>query len=113
MAVKTQGEQHSGKHEPEEEFINGLKPLVSAGVEYPEQSKRDGHEGRVVIEFAISSSGKAFLPSLAESSGHNLLDRSALKYVKNKLRLDIAGVDQSKVVSQIFLLPIDFYFNLK
>jgi protein TonB len=51
-------------------------------VEYPEESRRKGEEGRVVYRVAISASGQAEDLALISSSGFSRLDQAAEKALR-------------------------------
>lgn len=68
----------------------GREPARYAGTalgnrppKYPYAARRTGAEGRVVIEVSVGRNGGVLNASVAESSGHRLLDRSALEAVRN------------------------------
>jgi periplasmic protein TonB len=51
--------------------------------EYPRIAKRRGYEGTVVLEVLVNSGGKVDELRILESSGYGILDRSALKSVRD------------------------------
>ena len=51
--------------------------------EYPEQAKRRGIEGRVVIQAVVSADGRTASASVATSSGSQVLDQAALVAVRS------------------------------
>ena len=53
--------------------------------EYPSVAKRRGYEGTVVLEVFVDREGRVMDLSLFQSSGHNVLDRAAMKAVKGWL----------------------------
>jgi periplasmic protein TonB len=50
--------------------------------EYPPAARRRGYEGTVVLEVLVDRKGKVRDQRLFESSGHDLLDRAAMRSVK-------------------------------
>ena len=53
--------------------------------EYPKIAKRRGYEGAVLLEVLVDSAGKVEDLRVLKSSGYRVLDRSAVKSVKNWL----------------------------
>ncbi|MFO7598639.1 MAG: energy transducer TonB [Candidatus Desulfacyla sp.] len=51
--------------------------------EYPRTARRRGYEGTVLLEVLVNSAGKVDELRLEESSGYDILDRSAMKSVRN------------------------------
>lgn len=49
---------------------------------YPEEARRRGYEGTVRLEVEVLASGRAGRIGVKKSSGHEVLDQSALKAVK-------------------------------
>ncbi|MFN4245434.1 MAG: energy transducer TonB [Brevinematia bacterium] len=71
------------------------KVIYTPNISYPVQAKIMKIEGSVMIEVTISKDGKVINPKIIESSGYQILDNSALEYVKNILfspARDVNGV---------------------
>jgi protein TonB len=49
---------------------------------YPEASRKNGEEGLVLLTVEVSASGRPMSVTLAQSSGHERLDRAALEAVR-------------------------------
>jgi periplasmic protein TonB len=94
-----------------EEFVKTnfemIREKVLANLSYPRIAKRMGFEGVVHIMLVIDTSGKLLDVMLEKSSGHKLLDSSALK-AANKLSEEI--LPNPKNISRV-TLPV--YFALK
>lgn len=94
-----------------EEFIKTnfemIREKVLANLRYPSIAKRMGFEGVVHIMLVIDTSGKLLDVMLEKSSGHKLLDSSALK-AANQLSQEI--LPNPKNISRV-TLPV--YFALK
>jgi len=58
-------------------YLNNPKPA------YPAQARKMGIEGRVTLKVFVSKEGKPLHVEIAESSGHDLLDKAAFDAVKN------------------------------
>ncbi len=56
----------------------GKSPALS----YPTLARRRGYEGRVVLKVLVSKGGRVLKVTLAKSSGHSILDKAAMKAVK-------------------------------
>ena len=59
-----------------------LKELIEKHKQYPLMARKGRQQGRVVIEFSINTTGTLVSVQVAQSSGHTLLDRAALKAVR-------------------------------
>ncbi|MCD6259061.1 MAG: energy transducer TonB [Helicobacteraceae bacterium] len=94
-----------------EEFVKTnfemIREKVLANLRYPSIAKRMGFEGVVHIMLVIDTSGKLLDVMLEKSSGHKLLDSSALK-AANQLSKEI--LPNPKNISRV-TLPV--YFALK
>ena len=94
-----------------EEFVKTnfemIREKVLANLRYPSIAKRMGFEGVVHIMLVIDTSGKLLDVMLEKSSGHKLLDSSALK-AANQLSQEI--LPNPKNISRV-TLPV--YFALK
>jgi protein TonB len=58
-----------------------LRELIERHKQYPLLARRGRQQGQVVVEFDINRTGELSSARVARSSGHSLLDRSALKAV--------------------------------
>ena len=58
-------------------YLHNPKPA------YPAQARKMGIEGRVTLKVFVSKEGKPLQIEVAESSGHDLLDKAAFDAVKN------------------------------
>ncbi len=54
----------------------------SPALTYPSLAQRRGYEGRVILKVLVSKEGRALKVILAKSSGHSILDRAAMKAVR-------------------------------
>jgi protein TonB len=57
-------------------YAENPKPL------YPEEARRKGYQGEVVLKVEVLPNGLAGQVDVKKSSGHEILDRSALAAVK-------------------------------
>jgi TonB family protein len=76
---------------------------------YPEEARRLGHEGEVVLVFLVDSKGETLEVSLAQSSGSTLLDESVLKsFGKCKFRTKIDnGVPRMSAQMLVYRFILD------
>ncbi len=84
-----------------------FKPDVSNY--YPEQARRDGQEGRVVIKICINTSGKVDSSEVATTSGNALLDDAAVRMGK-AFRFK-PPTQEGKPVSTCPTLPVKFQLH--
>ena len=66
---------------PFDTYVQTIGDLVSSSVVYPLQAQEANQEGMVKIDLEISSSGNLKDARVKESSGYEMLDRSALAAV--------------------------------
>lgn len=74
--------------------------------EYPERVRRRGQEGRVVLAVNVTAAGEPLSVEVADGSGHDLLDRAALRAVRRWRFHPAAGVDPRDV--SLVKVPITF-----
>ena len=81
--------------------VGGSRPAPP----YPEESLRNGDQGRVLLRLDVDESGKVTSVTIKESSGHLQLDRSAAEYVRQHWFFSPAGGPRQ------FEAPIVFQLN--
>ncbi len=74
---------------------------------YPESARKDGAEGRVIVEFVITEQGKLQQAQVLKSSGRTDLDSEALRAVSEMTDWKPAQ-KEGKPVSVKYALPITF-----
>jgi len=73
---------------------------------YPEQARRAGEEGLVLLRVAVNALGEVDSVSIVTSSGYEILDRAALRAVKNwKFRPSEIG---GTAINSELAIPIRF-----
>lgn len=82
------------------DYLNNPAPA------YPDQSRRQGEQGRVFVRVLVNTAGTVEQVNLRKSSGHSLLDSAALETVKN-WRF-VPAQRGSRVVSAWVVVPISF-----
>ena len=65
-----------------------LQTRLSEHFEYPFIARRRGYQGTVTLSFRIQANGTLDNIRIAKSSGYGILDRSALKALRQVRRLD-------------------------
>ena len=77
--------------------------------EYPKRARRRGYEGRVVIRAIVTPMGTVNSTEMVQSSGHDILDRAAIRAVR-RWRFQPATRDGKPVVGTIDV-PISFWLK--
>jgi protein TonB len=60
-----------------------VKGIIESKKRYPEEAKRRGEEGTVVVSFTIDESGKPVNVRLASSSGSSSIDNETLRLIRS------------------------------
>ena len=85
---------------------SAMLDFIKSNLKYPEQSKENGVEGRVITRFIVKKNGKIEDIQIMRSLD-NLCDQEAIRIVK--LMQDwVPGKQNGKNVSVYFVLPITF-----
>lgn len=63
-------------------YLDRLAAAIERERDYPLHSRRQGHQGRVVIHLVIAASGKLLAAQVVTGSGLEMLDRAALGMVQ-------------------------------
>ena len=103
MTESPGGTERAGRNTPS---FEKAKPVSEINPSYPPAAVRGRLEGKVLLEAQIDSSGKAVSVKVFSSSGHTLLDRAALKSVRQARFLP--AVYLGKNVSDILTISVDF-----
>jgi TonB family protein len=89
------------------ELVGGIASL-QPHLKYPDEAKRKGVEGKVMIQFIVDEAGRVLEPKVIRGIGSGC-DQAALEAVKN-LRF-IAGKQSGKKVKVRYTLPVAFKLN--
>jgi protein TonB len=96
---------------PPAETIREATPIyrINPPPKYPRIARRRGHQGTVVLEVLVNQEGRVGDLRLLKSSGHPVLDRTAMASVKNWLFEP--GLRGDKKVEMWVRVPIKFQLN--
>ncbi len=84
----------------------GLQQYISKHLKYPVKAIQEGVQGKVFVKFIVNSEGKIKEASLVNSV-HPLLDKEALRVVKNLPKWE-AGTQNGQKVNVWITIPIVF-----
>ncbi len=87
----------------EKSYLADLYAAIAGHKFYPEQARREGREGRVVISVTIRRDGEFTNVTVVEPSGSRLLDRAASKAVRRlgRFRPFSNQIEDSALTTQI------------
>ena len=57
--------------------------MIHGKVYYPRIARKNNWQGRVLVQFVVGTDGKTHDVALRESSGHHVLDESALETIRD------------------------------
>lgn len=102
-------------HLPENEWNHcsneALYKFISNSIKYPDEARKNGIEGRVVLQFIVEANGE--LSDIKVINGVSPeLDQEALR-VMNTMNKWIPGYHKGKAVAVAFTLPIKFVLDEK
>jgi TonB family protein len=86
---------------------NELKDYLANTLQYPEKSREKGMEGRAVIDFTVTKTGRISNVKINKSSGVSELDQEALRVVRNMPDWK-PGIAHNRKVDVVYKLPISF-----
>lgn len=86
--------------------MSALMQFVAANIHYPQEAYVAGVQGRVVVQFVVSKTGKVTDPKIIRSQGE-ALDAAAIDVI-NKLPDFTPGLVDGKPVACHYTLPISF-----
>ena len=92
------------RHDPS--YLDRLAAAIERERDYPLHSRRQGHQGRVVIHLVIAASGKLLATQVATGSGLDTLDQAALGMVRRARLPPLAAGFGAE--SATFTIPIVF-----
>lgn len=90
--------------------IPALQKFMSENIVYPEAAVNENIEGKVIVKFIVSASGKVEQAAVVKSV-HPLLDDEAIRVV-SKLPNFIPAKKDDKNVACFFTMPVNFNLGL-
>lgn len=88
-------------------YSNSLWGAISKHKKYPKIAAMRGWEGEVIVELQLDGSGKLKSKKIAQSSGHEVLDKQALEMVEKALPFPIPP-DALRNSSFTITVPVPF-----
>lgn len=84
--------------------VAALRAIIKRHLVYPSVARRMGWEGKLLLSFVICGNGQARDIIVLESSGRDLLDRSALETVSKISSFPASSVDAKVIVPVVYQL---------
>ena len=85
--------------------LSSISGLINGRVYYPRIARQNNWQGRVLVHFIVGTDGRAHSATVRESSGHQVLDQSALETIR-----DLAGMPTPPLPVP---LTVPVHFKLK
>lgn len=83
-----------------------LLPFLLKNIRYPEVTREEGIEGRIVASFIVNADGKISDIEIQRSSGSKQLDAEVIRVIR--LMKDwLPGKEKGKPVAVYFRLPVN------
>lgn len=86
---------------------NALRNYLGNKTNYPEEAIENNLEGRAYVKFVITKEGEISQIKIAKSSGHEMLDKEALRVVEGMPDWK-PGRQRGEKVNVSFTVPINF-----
>lgn len=87
--------------------VTSLQNYINRSLKYPQISRENNSQGRVIVRFIINSKGIVTSPQVVRSSGDFYLDMEAIRVIESMPKWK-PGKHNGKPVSVFFTLPIVF-----
>lgn len=84
-----------------------LQSYINRNLKYPQISRENNSQGRVIVRFIIDSNGVVISPQVARSSGDFYLDMEAVRVIESMPKWK-PGKHKGKPVRVFFTLPVVF-----
>lgn len=85
----------------------GMINFINETREYPYNAYKQRIQGRVLCSFVVGTDGKLYDIQVIRSSGHEMLDREAMRVISKMPRWSVGKIDNTKVNVHV-VLPISF-----
>jgi protein TonB len=86
---------------------SGLTPIIKVVPQYPEAARAQGIEGRVELNFTVSSSGAVESPTVTASSPAGVFDQAALAAVSRWRYAPIAEDAPTRNASEVLVFELE------
>lgn len=84
-----------------------LQSYINRSLKYPQVSRENNSQGRVIVRFIIDSNGIVISPQVVRSSGDFYLDMEAVRVIESMPKWK-PGKHKGKPVCVYFTMPIVF-----
>ena len=84
-----------------------LQSYINRSLQYPQISRKNNSQGRVIVRFIIDSNGIVISPQVVRSSGDFYLDMEAVRVIESMPKWK-PGKHKGKPVCVYFTMPIVF-----
>ena len=84
-----------------------LQSYINRSLQYPQISRKNNSQGRVIVRFIINSDGTVTSPQVVRSSGDFYLDMEAVRVIESMPKWK-PGKHKGKPVCVYFTMPIVF-----
>ena len=84
-----------------------LQSYINRSLQYPQISRKNNSQGRVIVRFIINNNGTVTSPQVVRSSGDFYLDMEAVRVIESMPKWK-PGKHKGKPVCVFFTLPIVF-----
>lgn len=91
-------------------FARGIQQRIASHQVYPDIARQRGVEGRTVVAFKLARDGNLMHVSVAQSSGFDILDKAAMKAIREGGPYESIPAELSDD-SLSFQLPISFFIE--
>lgn len=87
--------------------MTSLQSYINRSLKYPQVSRENNSQGRVIVRFIIDSNGIVISPQVVRSSGDFYLDMEAVRVIESMPKWK-PGKHKGKPVCVYFTMPIVF-----
>ncbi|MBQ2290464.1 MAG: energy transducer TonB [Bacteroidaceae bacterium] len=87
--------------------MTSLQSYINRSLKYPQVSRKNNSQGRVIVRFIINNNGTVTSPQVVRSSGDFYLDMEAVRVIESMPKWK-PGKHKGKPVRVFFTLPIVF-----
>ena len=87
--------------------MTSLRSYINRSLKYPQLSRENNSQGRVIVRFVIDSNGIITTPQVVRSSGDFHLDMEAVRVIESMPKWK-PGKHKGKSVCVYFTMPIVF-----